>query len=411
MRRDSARPCPICDATSVELLRSMRFLLPDDHPLAKTYDVVRCVECGSVHADTPSTQADYDRYYADLSKYSDATTGTGGGEQQWDRDRLRQTAIDIAGALGDTRRRIVDIGCGNGGLLAELAALGYAELHGVDPSPACAETVGRIPGVTGHAGTIFQVPEAVRGADCAILSHVLEHVRDVPTALRTLRHVVRDGGTVYVEVPDASRYTDFLVAPFQDFNVEHINHFSAVSLANALRAAGFEVEHVEQKTINASSTAKYPAVWAIGRAAQRGPMTAVRDTALGGAVNDYIAASSRLLAEQSEHLERELASVPEIVIWGAGQTTLTLLANAPLGGAKVLAIADSNPRYHGRTLGGFPVISPEQLRRFQVPIVIGSLISQAPILRRIRELGLPNRTITLEPPKEALAESANMRTH
>jgi FlaA1/EpsC-like NDP-sugar epimerase len=128
-------------------------------------------------------------------------------------------------------------------------------------------------------------------------------------------------------------------------------------------------------------------------------------------VNDYIAASSRLLAEQSEHLERELASVPEIVIWGAGQTTLTLLANAPLGGAKVLAIADSNPRYHGRTLGGIPVISPEQLRRFQVPIVIGSLISQAPILRRIRELGLPNRTITLEPPNESPAEPANTRTH
>jgi hypothetical protein len=43
--------------------------------------------------------------------------------------------------------------------------------------------------------------------------------------------------------------------------------------------------------------------------------------------------------------------------------------------------------------------------------VIGSLISQAPIRRRIRELGLPNRTVTVEPPKEATAESANTRKH
>jgi len=32
---------------------------------------------------------------------------------------------------------------------------------------------------------------------------------------------------VYIEVPDAARYIDFLYSPFQDFNTEHINHLSS----------------------------------------------------------------------------------------------------------------------------------------------------------------------------------------
>ena len=94
------------------------------------------------------TKAWYDRYYADLSKYSDSTTGTGAGQQAWDRDRLRDTAAFIASAVGDRERRILDVGCANGGLLAELSALGFSALYGVDPSPACVAAVNAQPHIS-----------------------------------------------------------------------------------------------------------------------------------------------------------------------------------------------------------------------------------------------------------------------
>jgi SAM-dependent methyltransferase len=373
----------------------MRFMLPDHHPLTDQYAVVRCIDCGFVYADTASTQAEYDQYYADLSKYADSTTGTGGGEQSWDRERLHATAAEIATSLPDPAARVVDIGCANGGLLSEFAEAGYTRLEGVDPSPACAAAVNALPGVTGHVGTIFDLPEAVRGADCLILSHVLEHVRDVGRALGHLRQAVSDGGSVYVEVPDASRYTQCLVAPFQDFNVEHINHFSAVSLANALRCAGFQVERVQEKTIRASETANYPAVSAFARASRPGSPAPVVDEVLGPAMRAYIAASESLLDEIAGHLDAQLNGVADIVVWGAGQTTLTVLANTRVGGARVLAIADSNPRYHNRRLGGIPIVAPSDLVSIDAPIVIGSLISHAAIVRQIHQLGLPNRIVAL----------------
>ena len=73
------RPCPVCASLTATHLQEMRFALPDEHPLPTRYAVVCCSECGMAYADTPASQAQYDAYYADLSKYSDAATGTGAG--------------------------------------------------------------------------------------------------------------------------------------------------------------------------------------------------------------------------------------------------------------------------------------------------------------------------------------------
>jgi len=391
-----ARACPVCAGTIATLLQRMVFLLPDDHPLADRYGIVRCSACGFVYADTASTQADYDRYYAELSKYSDTATGTGAGHQDWDRARLKDTAAFVAESLGDRASRVVDIGCANGGLLAEFLDLGFQRLVGVDPSAACAASATAIPGVSGYIGSIFDLPDEVHDVDCVVLSHVLEHVRDVPEALRILRRVLRPGGIAYVEVPDATRYAQFLIAPFQDFNVEHINHFSALSLANALRRAGFAVERTRGKAISASATATYPAVGVIARAVDDGSHALERDAPLGDAIIEYIDRSREALGVVQAHLDRALADVSEIVIWGTGQTTLTVLSNVRLS-PRVVALTDSNTRYHGRRLGGIPIVPPEQLGEFDVPIVVGSLISHLAIEHRIRQLGLPNRTIRLSP--------------
>lgn len=394
----TSRACPVCDGTTVSWLHAMRFILPDGHPLVDGYDIVTCTGCGFVFADTRSTQADYDRYYADSSKYSDQRTSTGAGVQEWDDDRLAATARAVASHLPDRRARIVDIGCANGGLLRWFERMGYERLEGIDPSPACVAATGNVPNASAHVGSLFELPAVARDADCVILSHVLEHVRDVGEAVGVLRRTVRANGLVYVEVPDATRYGDCLVAPFQDFNVEHINHFSPTSLTNVLQRGGFTVESVGQKTIEASKGVPYPAVWAIARATTRAgnPASLEFDRNLGSAMARYIAASREMVADLDRYLDHALAGVDEVVVWGTGQTTLTLLTHTRLGGATIDAFTDSNPVYHGRRLAGRPVVAPEDLGRFGAPILIGSLIHQRAITDRIRELALPNRVIALD---------------
>ena len=154
---DEVRPCPVCGALAGEPLHHRSFVLPDGHPLAHGYTVVTCSVCGAAYATPLPGQAAYDRYYRDASKYADATTGTGSGTQAWDDQRLEETARAIASFAPDRSTHVVDIGCGAGGLLRWLAKLGYTNLTGVDPAPACAAATGAIPGVRGIVGNLLRL--------------------------------------------------------------------------------------------------------------------------------------------------------------------------------------------------------------------------------------------------------------
>jgi len=220
-------------------------------------------------------------------------------------------------------------------------------------------------------------------------------VRDIGRALQAIRDALAPNGVAYVEVPDATRYAECLVAPFQDFNVEHINHFSAASLANALTTNGFVVESTIAKTIEAAAGVPYPAVAAIARKSEAPPREIVPDDMLRTSIVTYIDRSREQIAELDRNLCAALAGIPEIIIWGTGQTTLTLLSHTNLGGAKAVALTDSNPRYHGRRLAGIPVVPPDDLYSMDAPILIGTLIHHVAIEERIRAMGLPNRVVGL----------------
>lgn len=73
------RRCPLCAGTQCERLYAQKFTLPEGHPLSAGYDVVACACCGLVYADTAATQADYNLFYEQHSKYDHAATSSGGG--------------------------------------------------------------------------------------------------------------------------------------------------------------------------------------------------------------------------------------------------------------------------------------------------------------------------------------------
>jgi hypothetical protein len=209
------------------------------------------------------------------------------------------------------------------------------------------------------------------------------------------------GGVLVVEVPDATRYADFITAPLQDFNTEHINHFSLHSLRSLLQSNGFEARTEGQKTIEASAGVPYPALWMMAERCSAPVISATpaieRDAELCSSIERYIVRSSAQISAIDAHLASELADVDQIVVWGAGQTILKLLAVSSLARARIAAFVDTNPMLHGKQLRGAPILSPEALGAVPQPILIGSLISQEPIARRIHELGLPNRVLFLQP--------------
>ncbi|HWB60111.1 MAG TPA: class I SAM-dependent methyltransferase [Chthoniobacteraceae bacterium] len=390
------RRCPVCDCAEGEVLHTQRFILADNHPLKDGYDVVCCARCGFCFADTAATQRDYDEFYANFSKYADSKTSTGGGAMPWDLERLSVMAAEIARIKPDRAARILDMGCANGGLLRALRDLGFTRLCGIDPSPACAEQTRRASGADAFAGSLFNMPAEAGMFDGMILSHVLEHIRDLKPALVEMRRFLNPGAWLYVETPDASRYKDHLISPFQDFNTEHINHFSVQCMVNLLAQCGFTSFAQGQKTILSAPNMPYPALFVFADLAPGGATHAVvKDETLKRSLVEYISVSRRSLDGIEAQLQAAIRAHPELIVWGTGQLTMKLLAETSLGRANIVAFTDSNPTNQGKLLRGVPVVAPQSLTARDVPILVASTINADSILASIQQLNLPNPVIRL----------------
>ncbi len=398
--KSALRPCPITGDREIGVLYHQRFLLAEDNPLPNEYDIVWSKRAGFAYADTPAGQDTYDRYYRELSKYEDNKTSTGGGETSSDVARLAKAAGDISQVIANRKARILDIGCANGGLLLALRRLGFESLAGVDPSPACVENVRRKHGIPAELGGLFALPRHAQFLDVVVLSHVLEHVRDLQRAVQAMHGLLSKTGIAYIEVPDASRYRDYVIAPFQDFNTEHINHFNATSLNNLLQSQGFESIKTGTRTILSSPKCPYPVLFGFFRKRESVVGTGVcqSDDSFLSALRDYIARSAARLAE-IERVIRPLAqSQTPLLVWGTGQLTTKLLAETSLREANIVAFVDGNPINQGKVLFNRVIQSPERLARLGVnaSILVATLLHQEAIASRIRnELGLSNQIIIL----------------
>ena len=131
--------------------------------------------------------------------YDAAYRSAGEREARWRELGATGKADHVERLLAERPDRLVEIGCGDGALLAELGRRGVAgSLQGFDVSRE-AVLAARERGLA--SVEVFdgeRLPVAAGAFDVALLSHVLEHVAD-PAAL--LREAARVAPTVVLEVP------------------------------------------------------------------------------------------------------------------------------------------------------------------------------------------------------------------
>ncbi|MFZ0799932.1 MAG: class I SAM-dependent methyltransferase [Terriglobales bacterium] len=390
------RACGACGATRNTVCHHQRFVVPAGYPLPSEYNVVICRKCGFVYADPAATQCDYDRFYCEWSKYDDSATATGSGVSGYDAARLSATAADIARVLPSRAASILDAGCATGGLLTALRDQGFTAIAGLDPSRRCAAAC-RDRGFEAYVGSIVSAPAHMPKFDCVVFSHVLEHVYDIPAFFAAARHLLAPGGYLYLETPDATRYDDYLYAPFQEFNTEHINHFSARALENTARRYAFQPVVVEQKVIQTAENTIYPAVFGVFRdnGETADERMVVCDQELPSRIADYIRHSTEHMGRINEHLAGQLASTQRVIVWGAGQFAMKLLSLSCLAQTQVGALVDNNPILRGKMLAGAPIVGPREIADTREPIIIATLLHANEVIAQIRRLGFSNPVISL----------------
>ena len=136
---------------------------------------------------------------------------------------------------------LVEIGCGDGALLAELGARGVAPvLDGFELSPPAAE-IARERGVARHIEVFdgHDVPAEDGAYDLAILSHVLEHV---PEPMSLLREAARVAPAVLVEVPlEDNRSARRDEKREEAARIGHIQFLDRAAVHALIRVAGLTV--------------------------------------------------------------------------------------------------------------------------------------------------------------------------
>jgi SAM-dependent methyltransferase len=133
------------------------------------------------------------------------------------------------------RGRLLDLGCGTGGVLREVAP--RRACVGLDRS-ALALRVCRRKGNRGLArGDLAALPFAAASFDTVLALDVIEHLDDDVAFLRRAAGLVAPGGRLLVAVPAFQ-----ILWSRHDETLEHRRRYRASQLEAALRAAGLRVE-------------------------------------------------------------------------------------------------------------------------------------------------------------------------
>ncbi|MDD0811817.1 methyltransferase domain-containing protein [Curvibacter sp. RS43] len=351
-----ARPCPVCASTQAQALQSLSLPQPSGSPLPSGYRLMACAACDFVFAETPAPQSAYDLYYQRCAKYG-GPTGTGAGLHSADQARLDQMADRLLAWLPQPQGRVLDLGCGAGGLLSALQARGLQQVEGLDPDPSAVQAA-RARGLLLREGLIHEAASRCAGEryDLIVLSHVAEHLRDLHS-LPALASLLTPEGRLYIEVPHPAGYACGERPPYYYFDSEHINHFSAQALARLLAPAGLQLLSAEAVQLPLAGGSHYPALAVVAGFGG--------DPHAGAALSPQpatVQAVQRYLVDCAQGARREpqppLPPQGPVLAWGAGSWAQRLLGQGQLPRDRLVAFLDKDPNKQGLQLDGLPILAP-----------------------------------------------------
>jgi len=210
----------------------------------KTFDIVECLRCALLRLAPQPTAAEFDQYYPANYWFDPSESAAGRLEETYRRLVLRDHVRFVVRALQQIRQGepVLDIGCGGGLFPGVLRQRGFRAL-GLDVSAEAARLAAKLHGVPVIAGELTHSPVAARSCAAVTMFHVLEHVPNPQQYLAEAGALLRAGGRLILQVPNAACWQFALLGRLWN-GVDaprHLHLFRPADLEKLLESSGFQV--------------------------------------------------------------------------------------------------------------------------------------------------------------------------
>jgi SAM-dependent methyltransferase len=210
----------------------------------REFSVVRCGECGLLRLDPQPAPQELRGYYPDNYWFVPDGSAASRLEEAYRRLVLRDHVGFVAQALADVREDgvLLDIGCGGGLFLGMMRQRGF-RVAGLDFSSEAAAIAWRRQQAPAVCGMLEHSPLRAGTFSGITMFHVLEHLYDPRSYLRTAHELLRPGGRLIVQVPNAACWQFRVLGPaWNGVDVpRHLFDFRDRDVERLLEGCGFEV--------------------------------------------------------------------------------------------------------------------------------------------------------------------------
>lgn len=196
-------------------------------------DIARCAACGHMQLEPMPAAAEL------TGAYEEAESDDYLLEERGQRATARATLERIARHTGG--RELLDLGCWVGFLLDEARRAGWG-VTGVEPSRFASTHAREVLGLEVRGEDLLTVELEPARYDAVVMADVIEHLVDPGRALARIERSLRDGGVLYLALPDAgSLVARVLGRRWWSVIPTHVQYFTRRSLRTLMHRCGWEV--------------------------------------------------------------------------------------------------------------------------------------------------------------------------
>ncbi|MBH5320628.1 methyltransferase domain-containing protein [Paenibacillus sp. GSMTC-2017] len=338
--------CPVCDSLHVTSVFTRDNIPVLQNILMKSYEeacqiargdlsITQCSDCGFVFNRTfDGDKVVYNSQYENTQSYS-----------TFFEQYLDDLVTDLVTKHGIRNMNVVEVGCGKGLFLKKIVDHGDNVGYGFDPSYIGPEVLQG--GKLRFEKRLYDEDCTHIQADAVICRHVIEHISDPVSLLKTIRRALEHSphAKVFFETPCVDWILDNKV--MFDFFYEHNSYFNRQSITRAFHLAGFDIVKVKH-----IFNGQYLWVEAKVNTSEIQIQQHAEPFINNQAGSKWFAQHERKWRETVVSQLEHYAINGKVAIWGAGAKGVTFLNLIDPGRTYIDCVIDVNPNKIGNFLPG-----------------------------------------------------------